>query len=255
MPTRDTAPLGAPCWIDLYTSDPDASTAFYNELFGWTAETAGPEYGGYFNFSLGAQQVAGGMKNSGEGGMPDMWSVYLASADAAATADAAAKHGGGVIVGGMQILELGTMAVLADTGGASIGVWQPGLHKGFGVLAEVGAPAWFELHTRAYDASVAFYRDVFGWDTHVAADEADFRYTTLGEGEGQLAGIMDATAFLPEGVPAHWSIYFAVADADATIAKAIDLGGSVIVPPMDTPYGRLATLADPTGAVFKITAG
>ena len=66
---------------------------------------------------------------------------------------------------------------------------------------------------------------------------------------------MDASAFLPEGVPAHWSVYIRVADTDATIAAITGHGGSVVMPAEDTPYGRLATVADPTGANFKIMAG
>ena len=146
------------------------------------------------------------------------------------------------------------VAVVLDAGQASIGVWQPAEHRGFEIMLEPGTPGWFELHTREYDASVAFYRDVFGWDTHVVADMPEFRYTTLGSGEGQLAGIMDATAWLPDGTSAHWSVYFVSADADATAAAVVELGGTVVDPPMDTPYGRLATFADSTGATFKITA-
>lgn len=254
MPTRDQAPLGAPCWIDLFTSDPAASTAFYGQLFGWTVESAGAEYGGYFNFFKDGQGVAGGMRNDGSSGMPDAWSIYLASADAAATVESATAHGGGVIVPAMQVMALGTMAVITDPGHAAIGVWQPGEHKGFTLINEAGAPGWFELHTSDYDAAVAFYREVFGWDTHAVSDAPEFRYTTLGEGEGQLAGIMDASAWLSEGTQAHWSIYFVVPDADAAAATAVGLGGSVVDPPQDTPYGRLATLADPTGALFKISA-
>ena len=95
---------------------------------------------------------------------------------------------------------------------------------------------------------------MFKWDTHVAGDTPEFRYTTLGEGDGQLAGIMDASAFLPDGVPAHWSIYFGVDDADAALAQIVELGGSIVVTAEDTPYGRLATAADPTGALFKLIA-
>lgn len=252
MPKRDSAPNGAPCWIDLMTSDPDRSRAFYGELFGWTSEEAGEEYGGYITFFKDGLNVAGGMRNDGQSGMPDVWSVYLATDDAQATSDAAAANGGQVIVAPMAVGELGTMAVVNDAGQAAIGIWQPGLHQGFQVHGEPGTPSWFELHTRDYDASVAFYRTVFGWDTHVVGDSPDFRYTTLGEGEGQLAGIMDASGFLPEGVPAHWSIYFGVEDADAALAKIGDLGGSTVLPAEDTPYGRLATATDPTGAVFKL---
>jgi len=76
------------------------------------------------------------------------------------------------------------------------------------------------LVVRDMNASVEFYRQVFQWDTHVAEDTPELRYTTLGEGESQLAGIMDGSAFLPEGVPAYWSIYFAVEDADAALEEA-----------------------------------
>ena len=85
MPKREVAPVGAPCWIDLSTSDPDKSKAFYGELFGWTAEDAGEEYGGYINFSKDGLPVAGGMRNDGQSGIPDHWAVYLASRNAQAT--------------------------------------------------------------------------------------------------------------------------------------------------------------------------
>jgi len=255
VPKRDSAPIGAPCWVDLFTSDVEGTRSFYSELFGWTAETAGEEYGGYVNFLKDGVPVAGCMKNDGTAGTPDVWSVYLAVADAAATVDSATAHGGQVMLPAMEVMALGSMAVVADAGQAAIGVWQPGLHKGFGILGEPGTPTWFELQTRDYDASVGFYRDVFGWDTHVAGDTSEFRYTTLGEGDGQLAGIMDAGAYLPEGVPAHWSVYFGVDDADAALAQVVDLGGSIVHPAETTPYGRLAGAADPTGARFKLVAG
>ncbi|HUP76609.1 MAG TPA: VOC family protein [Acidimicrobiales bacterium] len=252
MPLRETAPIGAPCWVDLFTSDTDRAQEFYGDLFGWTAESAGEDYGGYINFSKGGHQVAGCMKNDGTSGMPDVWSVYLATDNAEGTAARAATQGAQVIVPAMDVMALGEMAVLLDVGQAAIGAWQPGLHNGFAILGEPGTPNWFELHTRDYDASVKFYRDVFKWDTHVMSDTADFRYTTFGEGEAALAGIMDAKAFLPNGVPANWQIYFGVENADAALAKIVKLGGSVIMGPDDSPYGRLAQAADPTGAVFKI---
>jgi predicted enzyme related to lactoylglutathione lyase len=252
VPKREEAPIGAPCWIDLFTSDPDKSRSFYGELFGWTSQEAGEEYGGYINFSKDGLPVAGAMRNDGQSGTPDVWSVYLATEDAKATADAAAANGGQVLVPPMDVGDQGTMALVTDAGGAAIGVWQPGLHRGFGVHGEPGTPTWFELFTRDYDASVEFYRQVFGWDTHAAGDTPEFRYTTLGEGESQLAGIMDASGFLPEGVPAQWSIYFGVEDADAALAKIVGLGGAIVRAAEDTPYGRLAEAADPTGAHFKL---
>ena len=254
MPKRDVAPIGAPCWVDLMTSDPDRARAFYGELFGWTSEDAGPDYGGYINFSKDGLRVAGAMRKEETSGMPDVWSVYLATDDAQNTVDEAASNGGQVIVPPMAVGPLGTMAVMTDAGQAAIGAWQPAEFPGFGVFAETGAPAWFELHTRDYDAAVDFYKKVFGWDAHAISDTPEFRYTTLAQGEGQLAGIMDASAFLPAGVPAHWSIYFGVDDTDSALEQIKSLGGAVVQAAEDTPYGRLATASDPMGALFKLVA-
>jgi uncharacterized protein len=251
MVKRAVAPVGAPCWIDLFSTDTDRSRSFYEELFGWASASAGEEHGGYVLFTKDGEQVAGCMANPGEG-VPDAWSVYLAVEDAGATESAAEAKGGSVIAPAMAVMELGSMLVVADPGGAAVGGWQPGEHKGFTVLAEPGTPVWFELLTRDYEAAVRFYEDVFRWSVHVVGDAPEFRYTTLGQDDEALAGVMDASAFLPEGVPAHWSVYFAVEDADAAIERAVGLGGTVVVPAEDTPYGRMAQLADPTGAMFKL---
>ncbi len=253
MPTRDTAPIGAPCWVDLMTSDTERSRAFYCELFGWTAEEPNAEFGGYFNFSKDGVRLAGCMASQPNSG-PDVWSVYLATDDARKTAETAAANGGQVPYAPMDVGDLGTMAIITDPGGASIGAWQPGRHKGFGLLGEPATPSWFELHTRDYETAVGFYRDVFRWDTHAVSDTPEFRYTTLADGDSWLAGIMDASGVLADGVPAHWSVYFGVADTDAALAKAVELGGSIVQAAEDTPYGRLATATDPTGAEFKLVS-
>ena len=229
----------------MFTSDPDKTRPFYGELFGWTSEQAGEELGGYINFLKDGERIAGGMKNDGSTGMPDLWSVYLASDDATKTVETAVANGGQVIVPAMDVMDLGRFAVVTDAGGAAIGIWQPGTHQGFAVINEPGAPTWFELWTRDYDAALTFYKDVFGWDTVTVGDTPEFRYTTLGEGDDALAGVMDAGGFLPEGVPNHWSVYFAVEDANAALKKIEKLGGSVVQPAEETPYGVLATAADP----------
>ncbi len=251
---RETAPIGAPCWTDLFTSDTERSRAFYGETFGWTAEDPSEEFGGYFNFSKDGVQVAGGMRNDGEGGAPDHWTVYLAVENAEGTVAAAAAQGGAVIVPAMPVMDLGSMAVVTDPGGDAIGIWQPGLHKGFGIFGEAGTPSWFELHTRNYDASVQFYREVFKWDARPMSDAPEFRYTTLNDGDVQLAGVMDASVF-PAGAPTGWSIYFGTEDTDKSLARIVDLGGKIVLPAEDTPYGRLAQAADPTGSLFKLVQG
>ena len=254
MPERDAPMHGAPIWIDLFTSDPDRSRAFYGELLGWEAEEPNPEFGGYWNFKLNGSLIAGGMRNDGEAGVPDCWNVYLSVDDAEGTVAKATAHGGGVIVPAMQLFDLGSMAVVSDAGGAAIGMWQPGTHKGIGLIGEPGTPAWFELHTRDYAKSVQFYEDVFGWKTSTMSDTDEFRYTTYGEDEKAAAGIMDSTSILPEGVPAHWAVYLQVADTDAALKTAVELGGAVVMPAEDTPHGRIAMISDPTGAQVRLVA-
>jgi predicted enzyme related to lactoylglutathione lyase len=61
---------------------------------------------------------------------------------------------------------------------------------------------------------------------------------------------MDAQQFLPDSAAASWSVYFGVEDADAALAQIAELGGKVVRPAEDTPYGRLAVATDPTGTQF-----
>ena len=112
---------------------------------------------------------------------------------------------------------------------------------------EPGTPSWFELHTGAYDAAVSFYREVFGWDTHVMSDADEFRYTTFGTDEDALAGIMHD----PDEA-SGWNVYFEVTDVDASLAEVTELGGTIVEPAQDTPYGRLARVKDPTGTAFRL---
>ena len=252
MPTVDTIPTGAPCWVDLFTTDPDKSVAFYSELLGWSHEDAGEDFGHYINFSLGDARVAGAMRNDGSSGQPDAWSTYLLVEDAEKALETAEAEGGQIVMGPMEIGEIGVMGMVIDPTGAAIGIWQAKEHPGFGVLAEPGAPGWFELHTKAFPKAIAFYRNVFGWDVTDVSDSDEFRYSTLGKDDQARAGVMDARGYLPEGAPSFWTVYFAVADVDASVAKAVQLGATVVDEATDTPYGRLVGLTDVTGAYVKL---
>lgn len=254
MPYRESAPNGAPCWIELFSSDKSKAEAFYGEIFGWKAEHLGEDFGHYSNFSIGDNKIAGCMNNDGSTGAPDAWFIYLATDDINAAAEAVSPSGGQVVVPPMPVMDLGSMSVIADPSGAGIGAWQPGTHKGFTLMGEPGTPNWFELHTRSYDSALEFYRTVFKWDTQTMSDEPTFRYTVQMANGEQVAGVMDASVF-PDNAPLGWSIYFGVEDVDATLAKIVQLGGAIVLPAEDTPYGRLAQATDPTGALFKVMSG
>jgi predicted enzyme related to lactoylglutathione lyase len=255
MTTENRSTDGAPCWVDLGTSDADRSRAFYGDLFGWKALEPSPEFGGYFMFTQDDIAVAGAMGGTSASPASDVWSVYLSTDDARKTLEAAETSGGHVLMGAMDVADIGTMGMVADVGGAAIGIWQPGTFAGLTHSEKPGTPVWFELLTGNYEAAVAFYRDVFHWDAHTMSDTPEFRYTTLGEGTAAKAGIMDGAGFLPDGVHGTWAVYFAVPDTDAALARVVELGGAIVTPARDTPYGRLATAADPNGAHFNLMAG
>jgi uncharacterized protein len=254
VPVRKSAPLGAPIWIDLLTSDLDRAKQFYGTVFGWTFESAGPEYGGYVNAFIDGRPVAGLMGNTPEMQSPDGWTTYLHTADINATVAAATAAGGVSCVEPMEIKDKGWMGMLTDPTGAFVGLWQPTGHSGFEVVKEAGAPVYFQLTTRDYGKALEFYRDVFGWQTEKVSDTDEFRYSTANfDGEAQL-GVMDGTRDLPEGVPSNWFFFLGADDVDKTVQLIVENGGSVIRAAEDTPYGRLAAVADPTGAGFNLSS-
>ena len=247
-------PAGAPCWIDLMTSDINRSRGFYTALFGWNYETGDEEkYGGYTTALKDGKSVAGLMQSGKDTeGFPDMWSTYLRVDDIAASMEAAKNAGAMAYMEPMDIPEQGRMAMIGDPGGASVGLWEFGGHTGFQAHGETGAAAWHELHSKDYQAAVSFYQSVFGLQATVMSDTDEFRYTNLVDGGTELAGIMDAGAWLTDEVPSSWQVYFQTDDVDATIAKALALGGTIINAAEDSPYGRVAGLTDCTGAMFKL---
>jgi uncharacterized protein len=256
MTTRDRAPRGAPCWADLFTSDVDGARKFYSELFGWEALAPSPEFGGYFMFSLNGKEVAGGMGDMGDFKADNAWKVYLQTDDINETIDLASKKGAEVMGPAMAVADVGTQVMMSDPTGARLGAWQPGTFQGFSVLGEPGAPSWFELHTREFAKAVDFYESVFHWNVTSMGDSDEFRYSVMQEpgGEDQYAGIMDASSFLGSS-PSSWFVYWEVEDAVAATEKVVALGGSIVQAAEKTPYGTLATAADPFGAVFRLRQG
>ncbi len=254
MPTREHAPSGAPCWADLFTSDVEGSREFYSRLFGWEAQEPSPEFGGYFMFTREGLPVAGAMGDMGDVRADNSWKIYLSTDDIAKTAELAEANGAQIAVPPSPVADLGTQAVLIDPTGATVGAWQPDTFVGFTVLGEPGSPSWFELETRDFGTALDFYRATFRWETHSIGDGHDIEYSVVANpaGDGELAGVMDASGFLPEGTSSHWSVYWEVADIDSAVAAVTSLGGAVIHEPSDTPYGRLATVTDPATARFRL---
>ncbi|MDQ1656878.1 MAG: uncharacterized protein QOD41_1961 [Cryptosporangiaceae bacterium] len=243
---------GTPCWLDLGSPDVAASREFYGSLFGWTSEPGAEEYGGYTTFYLDGKSVGavGGLQSPQQ---PAAWSTYFASDDIAATQAKVEGAGGKTMVAPMEVPPFGTMAIFFDPAGAVFGVWQAAEMPGADLMFDrAGSANWFELATRDVEASKAFYPQVLGLTTR-DLEMPGTSYTVLEKGETSYAGIMGMSdESYPAEIPSHWMIYFAVDDTDATVAKAQELGGSVIAGPMDMPPGRFAILRDQFGAAFSV---
>lgn len=256
MSERTSYAPGTPCWVDLGTPDIDASASFYGGLFGWEVpESENVEQtGGYRRATRNGADVAGMMPLMQEG-QPPAWSTYVSVADAKSTAAAVAEARGSVIAEPMDVMGLGAMAVFADPTGAVFGIWQPGTFPGAGIVNEPGALSWNELNTRDLAGAKEFYGAVFGWTFEDNDMGEAGTYTTINPGESMVGGILDMTERgVPEEVPAHWQVYFAVEDTDATVGQATESGGSIMVPPTEVPAGRFSILTDPHGASFAVIA-
>lgn len=242
---------GVPMWVDVSSPDLDKSRAFYHDLFGWDSQVVPqPEAGGYTMFLLDGKMVGAAGPTFGPDAHP-AWSTYICTEDAKATAQAVQDAGGQVVVAPMDVMGQGHMAVLRDSTGAYFSVWQPEIHRGAELVNDVGSFCWNELYTRDVPAAREFYRKVFGWGT----EESTFpggAYTLFQVDGKSIAGGLDMSAMLPESVPPHWLVYFTVANAGDTVAKARELGATIMHGPEDTPMGPIAVIQDPVGAVFAI---
>ena len=276
---RDGYPPGVPCWVDTAQPDPEAAVRFYGGLFGWEFEDRMPadSPGRYFVARLHGRDVAA--VGSQPGGAPPaaVWNTYIGVASADDTATQVKAAGGTALTDPFDVLDAGRMGVFADPAGAVFCLWQPDRHRGAQLVNEPNTWNWSDLNTRDPKGAQAFYGTVFGWQ----ADAAELE--TLGftfwrrPGYGDFLAMGDpdlrrrqADAGVPPGfadaiaafvviaadraaeVAPHWSVTFAVDDTDAAAERAVELGGRVVSPPVDTPPVRRAVLADPQGAVFAV---
>jgi predicted enzyme related to lactoylglutathione lyase len=242
---------GVPCWADLMVPDQQAALDFYRDLFGWQGEVGPPETGGYSVCTLHGKPVAGvmaAMAPDGGDTPPPAWTVYLATDDIDAGTQAVLDHGGRVMVPGMDVMDLGRMAVAADPAGAVFGMWQAGTFIGSEIVNEHGAVVWNELNTSDLEGAGAFYRHL---GLHTATMEGAPGYYALTAG-GRTVGGMQGLENSPSGTPPHWMTYFAIDDPDSAVDALIRADGSVLVPPFDMMAGRMAVVQDPQGATFAL---
>ncbi len=241
-------PPGTPCWVDLTAPDVSEATGYYREVLGWEFTEPDAAYGGYVIAHVDGAAAAGVGPVHGEG--RPAWTLYLAVTDADRAAEAVSTAGGTILLSPTDVGPLGRMFVAADPTGAVFGCWQAGAHIGAGVVNEPGGLTWEDLRSTDPVAAKAFYHKVFGYSYQdLPGGGSDYGTVHLAPGLPPVGGMGGML-----GVPgtSHWLVYFAVPDTDAALAAAATNGGAVLAPAFDSPFGRIAVLADPGGAGFAV---
>lgn len=250
MLTTDFVP-GTPKWLDLGTPDIEAAVRYHRELFGWSFVSAGPDAGGYGMFQQDGKTVAA-LGPLTEEGAESAWTPYFLSSDADATAKMVEQAGGTIRVEAFDISDAGRIADFTDPEGADFAAFQPRTSNGLEAVNQRGTLCWMELHSDDPMTARTFYHTVFDWESEEMS-MPDGSYTVLSTSDGGPDPSFGGIGPLPEGRSPHWLPYFAVSDCDATVSKAQELGGSVLMPAMTVEdIGRMAWLADPFGAAIGI---
>ena len=246
-----TTIVNKPAWVDLASSDAEASRNFYSKLFGWQVEVnPDPQYGGYGLAKTGGKDAAGiGPKM--DPNAPTAWNLYIGTDDIEELTRKVQAAGGTAVMAPFDVGEQGRMAVYQDPAGAFISAWQGTRMGGF----QTDAPnsfGWAELNARGVEKALPFYQQVFGWTT---------RRSEMGEGQppyteflldGQsIAGAWEMNPMVPAEVPSYWQVYFAVEDVDAAYRKALDLGATGVARAPGVPGRTLRDRERPGGRELR----
>jgi uncharacterized protein len=227
-----------PCWVELASADPARAQNFYAGLFGW--EPAGDR------FRLDDRAVAGLVRARND--RPAGWLTYLSAPDLNATL-AQVTAAGGRCLSRPADAHGGRAAIIADRGGATLGLWAPEDFNGAQAGGEPGTMSWPELLTDDATTAADFYARAFGWLLREEYDDEGRRGDWLTPAHNAMAGLAPGA-----GRPARWRAAFQVEDCAATVAACGRLGGGVLLEPTAMSLGSYAELVDPFGATFAVAA-
>lgn len=244
-------------WIDLVTADVPAAQKFYGALFGWSFEEVD---GGQARYAMAYQAgapVAGMAARQPAPGQlrQSRWIAYLSVADVdRASADVTGK-GGRILIQPRNVEGRGRMAVLADPDGAPIGLVKSSSGDPPDYRAESGEWIWAIYQSPDAASAAAFYQDLGGYDVVPDDDRLGNAVSFTLQAEGfARASLVEIPAGTPELRP-DWLYFLRVPDVAASVARAVELGGRVLVAPRpDLLDGRMAVITDPGGAPFGLLA-
>ncbi len=242
---------GTPSWVDGQFGDVDRAVAFYSELFGW--DVSGPDGAtGYRVARISGRQVAG-LAPAMLAGARGQWVTYFATDDLEETLEAIVENGGEIKLPSTPVADQGTLAIVEDNGDALLGLWQADTFAGAELVDEPGAMAWNERLTRSFVTTQTFYAMVFSYIYEErGSDSFVYSLARLPGDKEPVVGVHGFGITEPRDLPSQWLVWFGVPDVDAAVAKAVGLGGTVTLEPLNNVFGRIARLRGSEGEDFGV---
>lgn len=251
-PTQDRHP-GKVVWVDLVTPDLDAAKRFYSGLFGWTFQDVHTGQKDFVLALLGDRPVGGLVRRSpsGENRQPH-WLTFIAVRDVAEAERQALSHGGKVLSKTRDYPQRGRQEILEDPQGAVFAVLESKNGDPADFVAEPGDWIWSSLITSDANAGGAFYQSLFDYEIFDLTGDDDRQHLLLASDGYARASANQIPADRAKRRP-HWLNFVRVTSVKDMAAKAVALGGRVLVEPHPDRSGDMVALvADPSGAPFGL---
>lgn len=246
--------VGKVIFVELVTPDLAAAKRFYGGLFGWTFRDIDANGTPYAEATLNGDPVGGLLQRTipaGEQRQP-AWLSYFAVRDVDAAEHAAQQQGAKVLYEPHSLPDRGREAVVADPQGAVFAMLASSSGDPPDLLADPGEWIWTSLITSDPDTDTAFYQTLFGYDVFELPAEGGAQHLMLATDGYARASVNPLPANRPNVHP-RWLNYVRVENTAASVAKAVALGGRVLVAPrLEPDGGTVALVADPLGAPFGL---
>ncbi len=251
MGERTSYAPGTFSWAELATSDADAAKAFYSSLLGWEYDDSPMGDGMVYSMALRDGRTVGALFASEQ---PPHWNSYVTVDSVDAASARAGELGATVMMEPFDVMDVGRMAVIVDTTGAPLCLWEARSHIGAALVNAPGALTWNDLVTPDPEAAASFYAGLFGWATEEIPESGGYRIIKNGERSNGGMMKLDSERMGP-GTPPHWMPYFGHEDVERAIEEVPSRGGRLLSGPHRMPQGSIAVMADPQGAGFALWTG
>lgn len=241
---------GKVIWADLVTPDLARAKRFYSGLFDWSFRDIRAGDSDYAVAIVDGRPVGGLLQPNvppGEHWQP-AWLTFIAVSDVDAAKQIALAHGAKLVFDSQNFPNRGRQAVFADPDGAVFAVLASSGGDRPDVRAVPGEWIWSSLFVSNPDTEAAFYQTLFGYEVYDLASDDGSEHVILSSDDYARAGLNGLPSDSARRHP-HWLNFVCVTDVTAATAKAVALGGRVLVEPRaDRHGGMLAVIADPGGA-------